>query len=304
MVAVPSIHWEAVSVNMNRSLLWVACFLFFLASSSVAAGDFPWSEVPGVKDSEFKPEFLRVVEKKLNSIPSYGRCKESVFSCLKKKEHHGSAARLARDVLILMAEQSSDDEIAKWVEARKQMAHPAPEKVKNVRLEGLTPLGKADAKIVLVEFSDFQCPFCARLAPLLEKVTRESQGKVRLYFKQFPIKSHDRALAAARACVASDSLGKFWEYCGLLFAHQDDLSDESILGLAKKAGMDVEKFRSIMEKESVLNRIADEKMEGLKFHIEGTPTLYVNGKEFLLLPTERLLRDRIEEEWDILHEKD
>ncbi len=304
MVAVPSIHQEAVSVKLNRSLLLVACSLFLFASSSLAAADFPWSEVPGVKKSDFKPEFLLAVEKKLDSILSYGRCKESVSSCLKKKEPHGSAARLARDVLILMAEQSSDEEIAKWVEAREQMAHPAPGKIKNVRLEGLTPLGKADAKIALVEFSDFQCPFCARLAPLLEKVTRESQCRARLYFKQFPIKSHDRALAAAKACVASDSLGKFWEYCGLLFASQDDLSDESILKLAKKAGMDIKKFKSIMEKESVLNRIADEKMEGLKFHIEGTPTLYVNGKEFLLLPTERLLKDRIEEEWEILHGKD
>ena len=281
--------------------LLIGCLLLLVSASLLAAEPFPWNKVPEVKIEDFKAEFLSKVEKKLESIKSYGRCRESVAACLRKKDVHGTPARLARDVLILMAENSSDEEIAKWVETRKQMAHPGEEKIRQPSLAGLTPLGKADAEIVLVEYSDVQGPFGGRWARIVEEVERESKGRARLYFKQFPIKSHPRALEAAKACVASERLGQFWSYCGLLFASQDDLSDETILKLAKKVGMDVEKFKAAIAEESVLNRIADEKMEGLKFHIEGTPTLYVNGKEFLLLPTERLLKDRLEEEWDILH---
>lgn len=289
---------------MRARVVLSGWLVLFFSASLFAAEGFPWSKVPEVKPEEFKPGFLEKVELKLGTIPSYGRCKESIAACLRKSETHGAAARLARDVLILMTENSSDDEIAKWVETRKLMAHPPADKIRHANLEGLTPIGKPDARIVLVEFSDFQCPFCSRLAAVSEKVVQDSDGRARLYFKQFPIKSHERALDAAKACVASDRFGKFWEYCGLLFANQDDLSEKNILKLAQKVGMDTGKFKAAMAEESVLNRIADEKMEGLKFHIEGTPTLYVNGKEFLLLPTERLLRDRIDEEWDILHGRD
>jgi protein-disulfide isomerase len=139
---------------------------------------------------------------------------------------------------------------------------------------------------------------------MLEKVVKESKGKACLYFKQFPIKSHPRALMASKACVASDAFGKFWEYCSLLFRINSDLSDKSLMKLAERSGLDPAKLKLQMEKDEVLNRIADEKMEGLKHRITGTPAIFVNGKKFLLQPNADLLRDRIEEELDILNGRD
>jgi predicted DsbA family dithiol-disulfide isomerase len=109
---------------------------------------------------------------------------------------------------------------------------------------------------------------------------------------------------ASKASVAAQAFGKFWEYCRLLFENRADLSDEVLLALAKKTGMDPKAFKKEMDREEVLNRVADEKMEGLRARIQGTPTVFINGKEVLLAPTRELLQDRIQEELDILNERD
>jgi protein-disulfide isomerase len=255
-----------------------------------------------VKVSEVKEELLAKTAVILEEIPSYGRCVEVIAKCLRKDETHKTAERLARDILLLVANGADREKILKWVDTRARMAHP--ERIHTFALDGLVPFGNKDAKVTIVEFSDFQCPFCAKVAPVLEKAINDSNGKARLFFKQFPIKSHPRALAASKACVASARFGKFWEYCNRLFDFRSDLSDENFLELAKDCGIDAEKFKQEMSREGVISRIADEKMEGLKSRIAGTPAVFVNGKELVTEPTAALLRDRIEEELDILHGRD
>jgi predicted DsbA family dithiol-disulfide isomerase len=274
----------------------------WLISAAAAEEKIPWELIPGVKISDFKAEFISEVAKRLEEIKCYGRCSESVAACLRKQPVHSTAIRLARDIFYLMADKEGSEEIEKWVEARKRMAHP--EWTHSFNLDGMVPQGKKDAPVVIVEFSDFRCPFCAKVAPLLERVVQGSGGKARLYFKQFPIKGRPQSLQASKACVAAQAFGKFWEYCGLLFENRTDLSDRALLALAKKVGIDPEKFKQEMEREEVLNRVADEKMEGLRARIQGTPTVYINGKEVILKPTRELLNDRIQEELDILNERD
>ncbi|MFC1655131.1 thioredoxin domain-containing protein [Myxococcota bacterium] len=286
---------------MRRVLLSLA--LVVLAFGSAAAGGkIPWDKIPGVKVGDFQADFISRVEKKLEELECYGRCSESVAACLRKNPPHATAIRLARDAFFLMAGKKGPEEIQKWIEARKRMAHP--EWTHSFSLDGLVPLGKEDAPVVIVEFSDFRCPYCAKVAPLLEQVVKASGGKARLYFKQFPIKGRPQSLAASKASVAAQEFGKFWEYCRLLFANRSDLSDPALLALAKKAGMDPDRFGKEMEREEVLNRVADEKMEGLRARIKGTPTVFINGKEVLLDPSRELLQDRIHEELDILNERD
>jgi thiol-disulfide isomerase/thioredoxin len=288
-------------VAMRRILLSVV--MLFPAIGPAAAGEkIPWDKIPGVKTADYKAEFISRVAEKLEEIQCYGRCSESVAACLRKKPPHATAVRLARDTFFLMAGKKGPEEIKKWVEARKKMAHP--EWAHSFRLDGLVPLGKKDAPVVIVEFSDFRCPFCAKVAPVLEKVVKESGGKARLYFKQFPIKGRPQSLEASKASVAAQAFGKFWEYCRLLFENRSDLSDQVLLALAKKTGMDPGKFKQEMKRDEVLNRIADEKMEGLRARIQGTPTVFINGKEVILIPTRELLKDRIQEELDILNERD
>jgi protein-disulfide isomerase len=289
---------------LRFAFVWSFLMLVNLpATAGSPKGDgFPWDRVEGIKASEFKEDFLVKVSAALEKIPSYGRCTESIAACLRKDPPHNTAVRLARDVLLLMSQGIEESKVLEWVGARKLMAHP--EDLRSFNLENLKPLGKEDARVTIVEFSDFQCPFCARVAPTLENVVRESKGKARLFFKQFPIKGHPRALQAAKACVAADKFGKFWEYCASLFLNRLDLSDEKFIQLASQYDIDPEKFKQEMKREAVVNRIADEKMEGLRCRVKGTPTVFINGKEMLLEPTPSMIRDRIEEELDILNGRD
>jgi protein-disulfide isomerase len=288
-------------VAMQRTVLTLV-LVALTAGSAAAGGKIPWDKVPGVKASNFKAEFISQVEKQLEEIECYGRCTESVAACLRKDPPHATAIRLARDTFFLMAGKKGPEEIQKWIEARKKMAHP--DWTHGFSLDDMVQLGKEDAPVVIVEFSDFRCPYCAKVSPILEQVVLKSGGKARLYFKQFPIKGRPQSLAASKACVAAQEFDKFWEYCRLLFAHRSDLSDSALLALAKKLGIDTDEFKKEMEREEVLNRVADEKMEGLRARIKGTPTVFINGKELLLEPTRELLQDRIQEELDILNERD
>jgi protein-disulfide isomerase len=285
-----------------RSILLPFVMAVLAAGSVAAGGKIPWDEIIGVKTSDFKAELISRVEQKLGEIKCYGRCTESVAACLLKDPPHTTAVRLARDAFFLIAGNKGPEEIQKWMEARKQMAHP--DWTHGFSLEDSVPLGKKDAPVVIVEFSDFRCPYCAKVAPLLEQVVKASDGKARLYFKQFPIKGRPQSLAASKACVAAQAFGKFWEYCRLLFANRSDLSEPALLAMAKQVGIDPDRFKKEMEREEVLNRVADEKMEGLRARIKGTPTVFINGKEVILEPTRELLKDRIQEELDILNERD
>ena len=285
-----------------RHVLLLVVTVWLAPGYAAAEEKIPWDKIPGLSVSKFKAEFVSQVAEKLEKIQCYGRCSESVADCLRKDPPHATAVRLARDTFYLMAGNKGPEEIQKWVEARKKMAHP--EWTHGFNLDEAVPLGKKDAPVVIVEFSDFRCPFCAKVAPLLEQVVKESGGKARLYFKQFPIKGRPQSLEASKASVAAQAFGKFWEYCRLLFENRSDLSDKTLLALAKKTGMDTGKFMKEMKREEVLNRVADEKMEGLRARIQGTPTVFINGKEVILIPTRELLKDRIQEELDILNERD
>ncbi|HOX46779.1 MAG TPA: thioredoxin domain-containing protein [Myxococcota bacterium] len=289
---------------MRRQVcLWAGLIALSWSATVAGAGPFPWARVPDVRVDDFRPDFLERVARRLESLPCYGRCQGSIAACLQIVPVHPTAARLARDVLLLMAQESTDADVVKWIETRRAMAHPKPEDMRDFQLDGQKPLGPADAPVVVVEFSDFECPFCSQIVPILEQLAR-THGKVRLYAKQFPIKGHAHALGAAKACVASDRFGKFWEYCPRLWELRADLSEERLVKLAVELGMEAAAFRAAMGSEEVLNRIADEKLEGLKNRVQGTPAIFVNGKEFLLQPSPRLLKDRIDEELDILQGRD
>jgi protein-disulfide isomerase len=292
-------------MRLLRLLLTVGIITVLAASIVLASNKkkvFPWVRVVDVNVSDYKKEFVQEVEKMLGEVPSYGRCQESVASCLEKNPPHKTAQRLARDVFTLMLAKEKKEKILEWVKTRKKMAHP--ERVIDFRLGGVEPLGDKDAPVVIVEFSDFECPFCAIVAPRLKKLVEESKQKACLYFKQFPLKSHPRALEASKAAVAAEKFGKFWEYSSKLFENRKDLSDEKLLEIAKEVGIKVEDFQKEMKRAEVLNRIADDKMEGLMYRIKGTPAVYINGKEVIAEPTLALLKDRIEEELDIKSKKD
>lgn len=160
----------------------------------------------------------------------------------------------------------------------QQPRGPDPNRVYPVSLAGVPTKGPADAAVTIVEVSDFQCPFCARVVPTLEKVEQVYGPLVRRAFKQYPLSFHQDAPLAAAASIAAQEQGKFWEYKKLLFANQKDLKRPALVGYARKLGLDVAKFEAGLDSAAAKQRIAAEMSEAQAIGITGTPGFLINGR--------------------------
>ncbi|MBI5158673.1 thioredoxin domain-containing protein [Candidatus Micrarchaeota archaeon] len=165
----------------------------------------------------------------------------------------------------------------------------SPLVVSSFDLEGKPFVGGENAKVTLVEFSDFQCPYCARSAATLQQIEKEYGTKVKVYFKHFPLDKNYNPLlpyqihpSSGRAAVASEAAGaqgKFFEYHDLLFANQGVFDDASLSSYAGQLGLDVEKFQRDLNGQEAFARVLKDIEEGNKIGISATPTVFVNGKQ-------------------------
>lgn len=171
-------------------------------------------------------------------------------------------------------------------QGKKSLEYLALDVVQSIDTADAPVRGNLDAPVSIVVFDDFQCPYCARLAPTLKKVLDNNPQNVRLVFKNFPLGMHKFARAAAVAAEAAGRQGKFWEMHDQLFANYNQLSEAKISALAKQIGLDVERFGKDRKDAGVLAAISRDQQQGSRLGVRGTPTVYVNG---------RLLRDRSEQ---------
>lgn len=139
--------------------------------------------------------------------------------------------------------------------------------------------GAEEGEVVLIEFSDFQCPFCASAHDVVTKFMAKHDDRVTLVYKHFPlIQIHDQAVPAALASWAAMQQGKFWEYHDALFKNQDRLGDELYLEIAQDLKLDLDKFqKDIASQEAATAVQADLKLAG-ELGLSGTPTFFMNGK--------------------------
>ena len=143
--------------------------------------------------------------------------------------------------------------------------------------------GPDNAPVTLTVFSDFQCPYCSRLVPFVDEVLAKNPDKVRIVFKQFPLRMHNFALPAALASLAARDQGKFWPMHDLLFANSSQLSDEKIRSLAQQVGLDLARFDKDRNDKRLREEVQRDMELGQKAGVQGTPSVFINGK---------LLRDR------------
>jgi protein-disulfide isomerase len=140
--------------------------------------------------------------------------------------------------------------------------------------------GNKQAPVTVVEFSDFQCPYCASVAPTLRQLVAQYPGQVQWVFKNFPLDFHLDAPLAHRAALAAGEQGKFWEMHDLIFARQKAIKRDDLLDAARSLGLDMQKFQADMDGEKVRKMIESDKAEGVRLDVAGTPTFFVNGKEY------------------------
>ncbi|MGB3023591.1 MAG: thioredoxin domain-containing protein [Candidatus Saccharimonadales bacterium] len=169
--------------------------------------------------------------------------------------------------------------------------------------------GKADAKVVVIEYADFQCPGCYAAYPQYKAVSEQYKGSVAFVFRNFPLSSaHPNALAAASAAEAAGLQGKYWEMHDLVFQNQPDWKsaladqrDAKFEALASQLGLNIDQFRTDIAGSKVSIKINTDRALGLKMNVDSTPTLFINGSKAsdeivrdLMSGTGDKLRDRLD----------
>lgn len=166
------------------------------------------------------------------------------------------------------------------VDQEKKQAEELESQFKNpVKIDpGSSPSrGPKDAKITIIEFSDFQCPFCSRGTATMHEVLEAYPNDVKLVFKNLPLPMHPQAEPAAKAALAAGKQNKFWEFHDALFKNQQKLGDEYYMTVAKDLGLDLEKFKADMASAEIAQQIDADKKIAASLNINGTPGFFVNG---------------------------
>lgn len=138
--------------------------------------------------------------------------------------------------------------------------------------------GAASAPVTIIEFSDYQCPFCARVNPTLEQVRKTYGDKVKIIFKDFPLANHPQAPKAAEAAHCAGEQGKYWELHDHMFANQRALNVPELKQYAATLGMDAAKFNQCLDSGKHAGLVAAGTAQGEKMGVNSTPTLYINGR--------------------------
>jgi protein-disulfide isomerase len=148
-----------------------------------------------------------------------------------------------------------------------------------VKVEAIGPTkGTADAKVTIVEFSDFECPFCSKAEESVTQVEEKYAGKVRVVYRHFPLSFHSHAQKAAEAAACAEEQGKFWEMHKQLFANQRALEVADLKSHAAAIGLDAAKFADCLDNSKTKAKVEADAKAGSEAGVNGTPAFFINGK--------------------------
>jgi len=149
----------------------------------------------------------------------------------------------------------------------------------DVSAAGQPTFGPKNAPVTVIEFADFQCPFCKRSEDAVKAIRDKYGDRVQLVFMDFPLGFHPHAMPAANAARCAGAQGKFWQYHDALFADQSKLDPSDLKATAKTLGLDTAKFDACFDKSQFSGEIQKDVDEGHKLNVNGTPTFFINGRE-------------------------
>ena len=203
----------------------------------------------------------------------------SVAQCVAEQRACRRCVPAARYLARLVTEGYERTQIAEHYALRY-----GPDEEVELSIDRAPVRGAPMAAVTIVEFSDFECPHCRAAAPMLHRLIREFDGRLKLIFLHYPLDGHEHAVPAARAAVAAGAQGKFWEMHDLLFENQNALESEDFERYAEQIGLDVERFRRDFAAEETQARVDSDKAAGRAVDVHGTPTIFVNGRRFAEQP--------------------
>jgi predicted DsbA family dithiol-disulfide isomerase len=198
-----------------------------------------------------------------------------IAQCVKEKRDCSRCLPAAKHVLKGVKDGMSREQVEKSYKNRFD-----PAMVKNVPIDGSPTKGPEGAPITMVEFADFQCPHCAEFAPMLDKLIADRKGEIRFVYKLYVLGKFPQSETAARAAFAAGKQGKFWEMHHLIFGNQQRLSMPDLDAMATQIGVDVSRMHADMQSQEATDRLAKDRKLGEDLKIEGTPTIFINGRQY------------------------
>jgi protein-disulfide isomerase len=250
----------------------------------------PRADLSGL-NGEQRAQFLEIA----GDVFDYAGCKDTLAKCLAADVKDVHALRMADLVKALVLQGVPPGRVIEWVE--QYYASFDSSKRQKLRSDDCPQLGDKNAPVALVEFSDYQCPHCAvARKPLHDVVLGPEKGKARLCPKYFPLPGHPRAQIAAGCAEFAKRKGKFWEMHEALFAHQEELEDDSLKRYAQQIGLDGSQMLKEVYAGNFDAVIDAHKREGEAARVQATPTIFVNGRPHLLPVQTFFLQRSIEDE--------
>jgi protein-disulfide isomerase len=270
--------------RLTRNVVRIAVLILLFGSLVLAADDWQTAtNLPGIDLSGLsatqKASVLRVMRAQGCSCG----CDMRMAECRVKDPGCGYSKGMAAVVIESIKAGKSEQEAFDAAKASKWGHVPEPKLLDDpvtIPVSGSPVLGPANAKITLVEFSDFQCPYCILAVPQIQAVMKAYPTQTKLIFKQFPLEIHSRAFLAASAALAANKQGKFWRMHDAMFAHHDELSHETFVKLAQEMGMDVARFEKDMASDEVKKAVEKDVDDGERAGVQGTPTIFINGQRY------------------------
>ena len=232
----------------------------------------------GMSDSQKK-----IALKLMNTNGCNCRCKMTVASCRASDETCRRSLIFARTVVDTLREGKPEAEVARVLKAKTDEFVEAklPDDAGvayTIDVTNSPVRGPKDAKVEIVEFSDFQCPYCAGLQSTLDQVLKAFPKEVKLVYKQYPLNIHQYAHQAAVASMAAHAQGKFWQLHDKMFQNFTTITEESIKTWAKEVGLNMKEFEKVMQSGVLETQVQKDMADGAAARVLGTPTLFIDGK--------------------------
>jgi protein-disulfide isomerase len=255
--------------------------LFSLGVLCLAQGTWQTvTDLPGVDWHGLTGAKKQAALKLLREEPCACGCSMKLAEC----RVNDPSCAVSRKLAGVATKDFAEGKNAEFVKAdlKRVAAEPPPlfDEPVQISTSGDPSRGPDNARLTIVEFSDFQCPFCSKVVGPTKEILKQFPKDVRLVFKQFPLDTHADAEFGAEAAVAAQNQGKFWEMHDRLYAGFPDLSRRTIMRYAKEIGLDVNKFEYELDHHKNQVRVLLEEHEGEAAGVGGTPTFFFNGKKF------------------------
>jgi protein-disulfide isomerase len=236
----------------------------------------PDVELPGVDTHEFTPREKHEFTSYVTSLTA--PCKAvavPIAECVNAKRACAACLPAAQMIAKAVREGMARGQVEALYKERFDASG-----ARTIPIDGSPTRGPENAPVTIVEFADFECPFCQKIAPELDALWEKRKTSVRFVYKFMPLSMHPHGEISARAAIAAQAQGKFWEMHHQLFSNGDKLDELSLRAYAAAIGLDVDRFKADVDSDATKARLAADRKLGDALDVKGTPTLFINGREY------------------------